>query len=619
MAGMLRKTSRTLGGLVLTAVLAPFSLAQLQVGDVSSTISGIVQAGYNGNYGNEIDSAHDLSVGGSGTLNGYYYNPNFISFTASPYLNQSRDNSAYQSISNASGVDFNSAIFSGSHFPGSISYAKAYNSEGNFGIPGMANYTTHGDSQTFGIGWAELVPGLPTLSANFQMASSEYSIYGTDANGTSDSRSFALRSTYTLAGFRLGAYFNDGSSHSEAPEVFEGSSETETTNSGSHGFGFTATHRLPLHGNFSGSFNSSTFDTNIAEGSYGGTIDTTNASAGFQPTQKFQFSVSTDYSDNLTGSLYQAITSTGGIAVPPPEQANQSSHAFDLIGNASYTIRPNLQGLASATYRQQSFLGNSYSAESYGGGLNYWHTLFGGSLTAALSLTDNMTSTSSGNELGFSGTLNYSRRFEDGRWTTGGSFNYSQNVQTLLITYMSSQYSYSGTVGHRFNRFTWSAGAGVSKTGLTEPGGITSSNEHFNSALSYGKWLSLNGTYTKSTGNGIESGAGVVITPTPEPVLSTNDLLLYGGKGWGFGLGSSPMHRLTVGASFSKAESNSNLAGVLSNTNTKMINTQFQYQFRKMYLTGGYSNLVQGFSSSGMPPANVSAFYIGVSRWMNFF
>jgi len=38
-----------------------------------------------------------------------------------------------------------------------------------------------------------------------------------------------------------------------------------------------------------------------------------------------------------------------------------------------------------------------------------------------------------------------------------------------------------------------------------------------------------------------------------------------------------------------------------------------------MYLTGGYSNLVQGFSASGTPPENVSTFYIGVSRWFNFF
>jgi hypothetical protein len=44
-----------------------------------------------------------------------------------------------------------------------------------------------------------------------------------------------------------------------------------------------------------------------------------------------------------------------------------------------------------------------------------------------------------------------------------------------------------------------------------------------------------------------------------------------------------------------------------------------QYQFRKMYFTGGYAQLSQGFSVSGIAPSTVSSFYIGVSRWFNFF
>ena len=67
----------------------------------------------------DIPSDHSLSLGGTGTLSGFYYNPNFLSFTVSPYLNQARDNSAFQSISDASGVNFSSSIFGGSHFPGS--------------------------------------------------------------------------------------------------------------------------------------------------------------------------------------------------------------------------------------------------------------------------------------------------------------------------------------------------------------------------------------------------------------------------------------------------------------------------------------------------------------------
>ncbi len=610
------KTGWAFGGFLLAVLLALPASAQLQVGEVSSTISGVISAGYNGDYGNQINSDHSLSVGGSATLSGFFYNPNFLSFTVTPYMNQARDNSTYQSISDASGVNFTSNIFGGSHFPGSINYAKAYNSEGNFAIPGVANYTTHGDSQTFGISWAELVPGLPTLSASFQMGSSQYSIYGADANGNTDSHSFNLHSSYTLAGFNLGAYFSDGSSHSDIPQVVEGSSGVETSNTNTHGFGFTATHRLPLHGEFSNSFNSTTVDSSFLDYSYSGTIDTYNGSATFQPTQKLHLSVSTDYSDNLTGSLYEAATATGGIAIPP-QQGNESSNSFDLLGSASYSILPNLQGVANADYRQQFFLGRSYSAESYGGGAIYSRPLFGGIFNAGVSLSDNMASTSSGNQLGFSGSASYSKRFDG--WLASGSFSYSQNVQTLLITYMSSEYTYSGNISRRFGQFGWSVGAGASRTGLTEQNGIVSDTEGFNSTINYGKWFTLNGTYSKSTGSGIESGSGIVITPGPVPVPSTSDLILYGGKSWGFGLSSTPMRRLILSASLAKAETNSSFAGVLSNSDTKQINMLFQYQFRKMYLTGGYSNLSQGFSSSGTPPENVSAFYIGVTRWFNFF
>ena len=96
-------------------------------------------------------------------------------------------------------------------------------------------------------------------------------------------------------------------------------------------------------------------------------------------------------------------------------------------------------------------------------------------------------------------------------------------------------------------------------------------------------------------------------------------ILFFLAGSYSFGVSSNPMRRLTFGASYSKSITNSDLAGVLSSSNTKMINATFNYQFRKMYLNGGYSNLVQGFSVTGTLPENVSSFYMGVTRWFNFF
>lgn len=612
-AGVLRNSGYLVLGIVLLALPA---VAQLEVKGFSNQLSGTLASGYTGSYGNQIGSDHSLSVGGTGTLSGFYYNPNFVSYNISPYLNQARDNSAYQSISNASGVNVDSSIFSGSNFPGSVNFAKAYNSEGNFGIPGVANYTTRGDSQTFGINWSEIVPGLPSFSAAFQMGSSDYSIYGANGNGTSDNHSLTLRSAYTLRGFALSAFFSDGGGHSETPQILESSTQPETTSSSSYAYGFTASHPLPLHGGFSGTFSSSEFSSEFQGGSNSGTVDTYTATSTFQPTNKFTFGASANYSTNLSGSLSEAVLSAGGIA--QPENLGQGTHALELTGNASYSILANLQGLAFADYREQYFLGQNYGAESYGGGITYWRLLWGGNFNAAATLSDNRVTGSSQNALGISSTVNYSRRFGDG-WAFGTGAGYSQNVQTLLVTYTTSNYNYNGFVRRRFKKFGWSGGAGGTRTLLTQLAGQSNTSESFNTSIFYSHWLTANGNYGKSDGTAIEGALGLLQNPVPQPLLPGSDLILFGGKSYSFGLSSSPMRRMSIGASYAKAITNSNLAGVVSSNDSKMINVVFNYQFRKMYLTGGYSNLVQGFSASGLPPENVSSFYIGVSRWFNFF
>jgi len=611
-AGVLRNSSFVLVGLLLLVLSAA---GQITLGDLSTNLNGTLSAGYTGDYGNQISSAHSLAFGGSGTLSGFYYNPNFVSFTVSPYLNQARDNSTYQSLSDASGVSAASNIFGGSHFPGSINFAKAYNSEGNFSVPGVANYTTHGDSETFGVNWAELVPGLPTLSASFQMGSSQYSLYGSNDNGTTDNHSFTLRSGYTLKGFNLGAYFGDGSGHSNVPQILENSPEPLISSESNRDYGFNVGHALPLRGNFAGTFSSSDFNSDFNGGSVTGTVDTYTASAIFQPTQKFHFSVSTDYSNNLSGSLFEAIAGAGGVT--QPINLGQGTHSLELSANASYSILSNMQGLAFADHREQYYLGESFGGSSYGGGLTYWRLLFGGSLNAALTLSDNTSSTSNQNSLGVNSTVNYNRHIAG--WVVGGSFSYSQNVQTALISYLTSSYSYGGNVRRRWGKFGWSAGAGVSKSLLTEVAGTANTSESFNTSIFYSHWVTANGNYSKSSGNAIQSGLGLIQNPLPQPIIPTNDLILYGGRSYSFGLSSSPMRRLTLGLSYSKSISNSDLQGIMSNNDTKMINAVVNYQFRKMYFTGGYSNLLQGFSASGLPAENVSSFYMGVSRWFNFF
>lgn len=587
--------------------------AQLQFGDFSTNLNGTLSAGYTGDYGNQTESSHGWTLGGAGNFSGFYYNPNFISFDVAPYLNQSRANSNYQSISDASGVALSSTIFGGSHFPGSITYARSYDSEGTYSIPGISSFTTHGNSDTFGINWSETLPDAPSVTVGFQMGDSSYSVYGTNDQGNSAFHSFNVHSAYTLLGFHLGAYYDNGAAHSLFPQITDVEQVT-ATHSDSSGYGFNVGHELPLHGSFYAGVNRTEVGSDFLGYNYDGTIDTLNSSVGFQPTNKLHLSFQTDYSDNLTGELYQSVIAAGGIV---PENTNAASHALDYSGTAGYSFMANLQGTVFAEHREQYFAGENYSGNSYGGSIGYTREVLGGNFNGTFSLSDNTVNNTNVNSLGLSANANYTRRIHG--WTVTGAFGYAQNVQTLLITYMTSFYSYSGNIRRRWGRLTFSAGASAGRTGLTELPGTRNDSDSFNSSFGFSHWITLTGTYAKSDGNALQTANGFVPVPIPSPVLPSDLLTTYGGKSYSFGLGSSPVKRLTISASYGKANSNFFLYPLTSTNQNNEFNAIVQYQFRKMYLTGGVSRLEQGFSASGLPPQVLSSFYIGVSRWFNFF
>jgi hypothetical protein len=611
--------------LVVALTLLLPAAAQVQLGDdVSLKASGNILFGYSGDYGDQVQSSHGLSAGGAATVSGFFYDPNFLNFNIAPYYDQSRANSDSQSTSNASGLTSEVGIFSGSHFPGSINFSKSYNSDGSFGIPGLPNYTTHGNSDNFGVNWSEMVPDMPSLSVGYQRGSNEYSIYGTNDNGNSSFRGISLRSGYLLEGFNLGAFYSNSTSQSLTPEVL-GSQQTETSHSDANVFGFNAAHSLPLNGQWSAGFTRSDVNSDFAGYAFNGTIDSLSSNVSVQPTNKLHLSLSGSYSDNLTGSLYQSVfptagtgTGTGGapsaiITLPNP---SQSSNATDITGSASYTFFPNLQGQAFVDRRMQNFLGENFASTVYGGGLSYSRDLLGGQFNANFSVSDNNSDNSSANSIGFNTSANYSRHF--GLWMVGGSFNYAQNVETLLVAYMTSYYSYSANVERRFGALTWTGGAGFARSGLTDQPGTKNSSQSYSTGLGYKRWMSLSGSYSQSNGNGLLTPAG--LTSTPLPVIIPSDLLiLYGGKSYTFGLASTPIWRLTIATAFADSKSNTTSQSIDSGNHFQSANALVQYQFRRMYFNGGYSRLMQSFSASGLPPAKVSSFSVGIGRWFNFF
>ena len=151
-------------------------------------------------------------------------------------------------------------IFGGSQFPGSMTYSKAYNSEGNYAVPGLANYVTHGNSDTFGINWSENVPDEPSFSAGFQLGNSQYSVYGTNDQGNNAFHSLNLHSGYRWRASTWAPTIHTGGAHSLIPEIVSGNREArhippiQTTDS-------MFRTSLPLQGSFSAGINRSKWDS----------------------------------------------------------------------------------------------------------------------------------------------------------------------------------------------------------------------------------------------------------------------------------------------------------------------------------------------------------------------
>jgi hypothetical protein len=617
----IRNAWLTVAGVLL---LAGPLLGQIQIGDnLNLNLNGTLSANYSGTYGNEILSTHGFGFGGAAAMSGSYYNPNFLSFNINPYFNQSRSNSNFGSVTNASGVTLSTAIFSGSHFPGSVNYAKAYNDTGNYGIPGISSFDTNSNSQSFAISWSALLPKFPTLNVGYQKGDNNYSLYGTNERGKNNFHSLFLNSNYTIAGFGMGGGVSMGASNALIPQVIVGGKEAQS-NSNSTNYSFSVSHRLPWSGSFSSTFNRSNIDSDYLGYKFNGTINRWAANAGVHPTEKLSFSLSTDYTDNLSGSLYQATVpgaqgGGAGSGTPAPIGAvtaqSQQSSGWNFLLNSTYAFARNLQAQGTVERRLQFFQGKNYGSTMYSGGVYYTRQIMGGYFGSSLNIIDSRLDNSNQNSLGFTSNTNYNRRI--GAWQVGGYFNYSQNVQTLLVSYTTSFYNFSGNVGRGFGRLHWNAGASVGRSGLTAQPGTSSRSESFSSSIGTGR-LNLTGNYSKSDGNSLASGGGLVQPPIP-PIIPPNLLVMYGGESYAFALSGSPIRKLSATASYVKARNNLTNQGVASWNDYEQENFFFQYRFRQVGLTGGYTRLVQGFSASGTPPANVNSFSVGIYRWFDFF
>ena len=608
------KTQLGIFGLLLL-LISSFASAQVTVGENTKlNASGLFTFGYSGAYGDEINSNHSVDAGVNGTVDGYYYNPNFLNFSVTPYYNRSQANSESQSITGAKGVTGTANFFTGSHFPGTFSYHLDANSTGSFGVAGQPNFTTYGSSHGFGIGWSALIPDWPTLSVGYSQGSGNGTIYGTNEETNSSTRNFNLHSTYGIAGFHLSGFFDHLSYDSKFPQFLTGGTSDSISDTSGHDFGFGATHNLPLKGSgyvnymrtTSTSDYVSDFGQNANNSHYTDGIE--NAGVSFHPTQKWSFYAGENYVSDLSGYLTQNLEVNGG----PPVNLGSNAHSYALNGGTSYQFTDHLSGTATANHFQEHYFGQDYAGTFLSGTLNYTKRLW-----EMFSFSGGLVNSDDGkgnNSLGFIANVNFFHRF--GRWNTSANFNYALNNQTALASYTTSTYHYSANVQRRiFGRIFWTSVFSGNHSGLNQQAGVSNHSESYATSFGTGK-LNLTGNYSRANGVSLLGVNGLQgVPPTP----GVNDYIHFNGSSYGGGLSYSPVRRMVLSAAFNRGYSYTLGGQTPSHNDTEIFNTRLQYHLRRIGFEAGYTKFRQGISAAGLPPATDNSFFVGFSRWFNFF
>jgi hypothetical protein len=604
-------------GVVLMALMTaiPVCVAQVEIGDdVKMNLNGLLGFGYGGSFGSFTQSGHNLNVNGQGTLSGSYYNPNFLSFTVQPYYNRNQANGDTQSIFDESGVIASANIFSGSRFPGFVSYGRNFNGTGQFGLPGISGLTTHGDAQTFTIGWSALLPNLPTLSANYTTSGNSSSVLGADGDIHSNTHIFNLNSTYRVAGFDLMGYFTHQSLDLSTPAFLGLASSAASSDSSSSTYGILASHRLPLSGTFSLGWNRTNFDNGSTGGSSDGSTNTTDATATINPTRRLNLFGEVRYTSNLAGALRQSLIAAGGQ--PVPIIGGSESHSFGTSAYANFNVGHGFMLRGRVSHLSQYFNGRSVDLTQYGGTVifNYTRPLFG-LLYFSFGMVDNAQENAN-NGLSLTGNVGMQRRF--GSWETAADFGYAQNVQTLIATYTTNSMNYGVNVRRRVNsNMYWSGSYRAARSGLLQELG---SNSHSNFVSTSFGWYryTLTGNYAKSHGRSILTASGF-LNPSPLPGVTPDELILFNGESYSVGVGASPLRRMVLTINYTNATSDTLSTVRSSFNNTERYYSRLDYNLRKIVLRAGYTRTFQGISASGLPPVTVNTYFVGISRWFNVF
>lgn len=600
-----RQGQRWLLALLLCSAVAG---AQVTLGEnLKMNMKEEIGYGYSANFGNQPNSSsHNQGINSTGDLDGYYFNPNFISFHLHPYYDRDQSNTESQNVVRSTGVGAMANFFGGSHFPGSISFGKDFGANSEFLVAGIPTVQTDSSNQTFSITWSELLPKWPTLTATYSIGSS--TSFLDDLGSHSGSKNFNLTSAYQLGGWSLHGNMNHNSSDFSAPGFVV--AEPITGSGSGTSYGASAGHRLPWKGSFGVGWSHSNY-----QGS-GGTDWSSNyltASNSFMPWTRVTLFQNANYTTNLAALLSETLLSGGTVAMLRSESDSQG---FSYNTGGSLNVGHGFSVGAQYTYRLQWLMGRRYQDSRYGANFNYHNAnrLFG-MLYFGLGVMDTV-SQYGNNGMGLSATVGISRRF--GRWETSGDFNYFQNVQTLGTTALTSSYMFGGSVKRRVtNDLRVALGYRGSHSGLVAVDGSRNRGESVSGTISWRKY-NFGGSYSESDGTAVFTSSGV-LTPTPIGSLLTDQFVLFNGRSWSANASTLLFRRMSLASGYSQFRSETTRLneGVLDRGNR--YNFRTEYRLRKFTFIGGYNRSWQDVSTLPQGPRIVNSYYMSVLRWFNVF
>ena len=629
-------TRRHLGWLLLIAcILSQSSTAQVRLGEASMGLSGDAQGGFSTNWGDDQISSHAFDFGFNTLLNGYYYNPKFLSFSVNPYYNQSRQNSNFNSIFGSSGILAGANLFSDSWHPVSFGFTKDWNSQHQYNVPGsLIPYYANGSDQSFTVAGGLNRPNLPTFNANYGQGHSEFNVLGVSNAGVSRWRSYGLSSSYSLLGVGLGASYGKIHTEQNLGSLNTDSSDlTDVTDSSV--FTVNATRQLWGSTQLSGSYSRNSLETDYAGLPSNGAFNTYNAFLSARPLSAMSANFFINYTDNLYNYLLQNFLPgpLAGIATPGgPASATSASAATPVSGppltyvpastssnylsygtRVAYQFNNYWNASGGVDHRVQNYVGTSSESTDTWAGTSYSHPLAGGhygvNASFSTAFADN-----GGPTMGYGVGGNYGRRVAGWEGSVGAQYSHSQ--ATSILTNTSSGYGFNVAASRKlFESWRFSTTALIGKSSINGLSQSDTTIENLGASLS-SNHFSFAGNYSTSSGTSLLTANG--LTPLPPDLPSLNNLL-YSGHSYSMSAGYRPNWHWQTTVTYGYAQYGTNNLTTLNNTKTSQLNVRTEYDFRQMRFIAGYSRISQGVGTTFNSPRKVNALFVGISRHFDLF